>query len=222
MAMPLCDWGAIERARLATSPFRWAVMSGLLPESDARRLEEEFPAEGFTLTERPSGTAGGKGYRTRNLKLVDASEPVPDNVARLSRSWRALLDGLLSDEYRAALTALTGWPLDDCTLEVRAVRYGAGSWIDPHTDRADKAVTQTWYFNSGWRRDWEGALRILAGPSEESVVEEVLPRLGDSVVLVPSRTSWHSVAAVADTATDDRRTLLVHFVRPAKAGEAIA
>lgn len=210
------DYGALARTEPAAEPFRWALVRGMLPGALGSRLAEEFPTEGFTLTERATGT-GAKGYRTRNLGLVARSEPDPAALALLTPRWRAVVAALLSAEYRAAVSALSGRDLTGCTVEARAVRYGAGSWIDPHTDRADKAVTQTWYFNSGWRPEWGGALRILAGPSEDQVVRQVRPDLGESVVLVPSAASWHSVAPVAAQARQERQTLLVHFVRPQQA-----
>ncbi|MET7293879.1 2OG-Fe(II) oxygenase [Streptomyces griseoloalbus] len=211
------DYDALARTEPATDPFRWALVRGMLPGAVGTRLAEEFPTEGFTLTERATGT-GGKGYSTRNLKLVERSEPVPAALALLTPRWRAVVDALLSPRYRAAVAALSGRDLTGCTVEARAVRYGAGSWIDPHTDRADKAVTQTWYFNSGWLPEWGGALCILAGPNGDEVVRQVRPDLGESVVLVPSEASWHSVAAVTDEARQERQTLLVHFVRPEAAG----
>ena len=208
-----CDWDAIRRARLASEPFAWAVVRDAFPTREARRrLEEEFPTDGFIRTERVSGTPGRKGYRTDNLPLVEAGQQVKAGVRRLSPAWRALIEGLLSDAYRSAVADLTGRRLDGCALEVRAVRYGPGSWIDPHTDRADKVVTQTWYFNSGWLPQWRGALRILNSPAEDDVADEVYPQLGESVVLLPSERSWHAVTPVADTATQDRLTLLAHFV----------
>ncbi|SDF99101.1 2OG-Fe(II) oxygenase superfamily protein [Sinosporangium album] len=207
------DWDAIARTDMAGAPFAWGLVRDSVPQIATRRaLAAQFPTEGFTLTERAAGTAAGKGYRTWNLSLVQDGLVNEETVRGLTPLWRGLVDSLLGDAYRTAVAAATGQDLDACTLEVRAVRYGAGSWIDPHTDRADKIVTQTWYFNEGWREAWSGALRILRSPSADDVAAEVLPGLTDSVLLVPSPHSWHTVMPVAAEAEQQRHVLLVHFV----------
>ncbi|MFF0447651.1 2OG-Fe(II) oxygenase [Streptomyces sp. NPDC004609] len=207
------DWEAIARTTMADDPFAWGLVGDSVPGAATRRaLAAEFPSEGFTLTERAQGTGAGKGYRTWNLSLVQDAVLVPDGMRRLTPLWHALVESLLDEPYRSAVAEATGQDLAGCALEVRAVRYGPGSWIDPHTDRADKVVTQTWYFNDGWRPDWSGALRILRSPSEDDVAAEVLPGLTDSVLLVPSPHSWHTVMPVTDRAEQHRHVLLVHFV----------
>ncbi|MFD0266187.1 2OG-Fe(II) oxygenase [Streptomyces sp. NPDC127106] len=212
-ATAVLDRDAIARTAMASDPFAWGLVADSVPgEPTRRRLAEEFPAEGFVLTERPGGTAAGKGYRTWNLPLVQGGVAVPEGMRRLTPLWQGFVASLLDDGYRTAVAEATGRDLDGCALEVRAVRYGSGSWIDPHTDRADKIVTQTWYFNEGWRPEWSGALRILRSPAVDDVATEVMPGLTDSVLLVPSPDSWHTVMPVADSAEQDRRVLLVHFV----------
>ncbi|MEU9484139.1 2OG-Fe(II) oxygenase [Streptomyces decoyicus] len=207
------DRDAIARTTMARDPFAWGLVADSLPgDVVRRRLAAEFPSEGFALTERAGGTSAGKGYRTWNLTLVKGGVPLFEGMRRLTPLWQDLVASLLDDGYPAAVAEATGRSLDGCSLEVRAVRYGSGSWIDPHTDRADKLVTQTWYFNEGWRPEWSGALRILRSPAVDDVAAEVLPGLTDSVLLVPSPRSWHTVMPVADQAEQDRRVLLVHFV----------
>jgi hypothetical protein len=209
------DWDAIARTTLACEPFAWGTVTDSVAGPELRQqLADEFPTEGFVLTERAGGTGAGKGYRTWNLSLVQDGEP-QEGMGRLTPLWREAVTSLLHDDYRAAVAAATGRDLETCTLEVRAVRYGPGSWIDPHTDRADKLVTQTWYFNGGWQPQWSGALRILRSPSADDVAAEVLPGLAESVLLVPSAHSWHTVMPVADEAPDFRQVLLVHFTAPA-------
>ncbi|WP_411146111.1 2OG-Fe(II) oxygenase [Streptomyces sp. x-80] len=210
------DLPALRRAELAERPFRWAELPDTLrgaPGETAHRLEEEFPTEGFRLTERTGGDSE-KTYRTRNLPLITEGRPVAESRAFLSPLWRRLVDELASSEYRAAVAEATGRPLDRCRVEARAVRYGPGYWIAPHTDRADKVVTQLWYFNSEWPERWQGSLRILGSAAADDVRAEVAPLRGSSVLLVRSADSWHSVAPVSEAAAEDRRTLLVHFVDP--------
>ncbi|OON82754.1 2OG-Fe(II) oxygenase [Streptomyces tsukubensis] len=211
----LLDLDALMATPLAEEPYPWTLLPhALRGQKVARTLEAEFPTRGFRTTERRGGAPGGKGYHTRNLTLVADGGAVAAGLSHLSPRWRELVAELSSPAYRRAVEELTGRPLDGARLAVRAVRYGPGGWIDPHTDRADKLVTQTWYFNSGWRDGWAGSLRILRSPDPADAAADIIPRLGQSVVLVPSDRSWHAVTPVSAAATEERKTLLVHFVAP--------
>ncbi|MFJ6569424.1 2OG-Fe(II) oxygenase [Streptomyces sp. NPDC091292] len=210
------DLAALRRADLAARPYHWAELPDTLRGAEGRtahRLEAEFPTRGFELTERTDGGAG-KTYRTRNLPLIAQGRPVADSRSALTPLWQLLVDELAASDYREAVAEATGRPLDGCLVEARAVRYGPGYWIAPHTDRADKVVTQLWYFNSVWPAHWRGTLRILGSPDPDDVRAEVAPRQGSSVLLVRSDESWHSVTPVSSDAAEDRRTLLLHFVDP--------
>lgn len=175
------------------------------------RLVEEFPDRGFTRTERASGRPGEKGYRTDNLGLVRDGRPDPEALRRLTPLWRELLDALCSPGYRSAVGELTGRDVSGAALEIRAVRYPAGAWIDPHTDRLDKLVTQTWYFNANWPADHEGHFLVLGSSDAGDVRRRVLPRAGESIVMCPSEQSWHAVTPVSASAAEDRKVLLLHL-----------
>jgi Rps23 Pro-64 3,4-dihydroxylase Tpa1-like proline 4-hydroxylase len=149
-----------------------------------------------------------------NRTLVADGKPNPDDLASLSGTWQRLVEDLTSDEYRAALSALTGTDLDTCAVEARMTRYSRGCWIEPHTDRPDKTVTHLFYFNDMWRAEWNGDLHVLRGPHMADCARRIPPLLGTSVVLVRSDRSWHGVPPVTEDCPEDRRALLVHFVRP--------
>ncbi|MFE4668150.1 2OG-Fe(II) oxygenase [Streptomyces sp. NPDC056716] len=214
---PVLDLSALRRAEPAARPYHWVELPDTLHGPGGRtaeRLEAEFPTRGFRLTERTDAGAG-KTYRTRNLPLIEEGRPVAGSRFALTPLWRRLVDELASADYRSAVAGAVGRPLDGCLAEARVVRYGPGYWIAPHTDRADKVVTQLWYFNSHWPAHWRGTLRILGSQAEDDVRAEITPRQGSSVLLVRSDDSWHSVSPVSPEATQDRRTLLLHFVDPA-------
>ncbi|PNG94193.1 2OG-Fe(II) oxygenase [Streptomyces malaysiensis] len=214
---PVLDLSALRRAELTERPYRWAELPDTLRGAQGRtahRLETEFPTRGFRLTERTDRETG-KTYRTRNLPLIAQGRPVAGSRFALSPLWRRLVDELASSDYRAAVAEATGCRLEGCFIEARAVRYGPGYWISPHTDRPDKVVTQLWYFNSQWPANWQGTLRILGSPAPDDVRAEITPHQGSSVLLVRSGQSWHCVTPVSADASQDRRTLLLHFVDPA-------
>jgi len=212
----ILDLDAVRSVHMADIPYRWGLIQHAFRNLElAHTLEVEFPTTGFILTHRPSGIAGQKGYHTHNLSLVAAGNSVAESLRHLTPLWRQMLTELRSAAYRQAVSTLIGRSLERSRLEIRAIRYGPGSWLDPHTDRADKAVTQTWYFNTRWCASWQGALRILRSRNDTDVVADIVPSLGQSVVLIPSEHSWHSVPRVSNDAPEDRRTLLAHFLEPA-------
>jgi DNA-binding NarL/FixJ family response regulator len=67
--------------------------------------------------------------------------------------------------YLNALGEALGLAVAGCVADVRPGRYEAGRWIDPHTGRPDKRLTQTTCFNAGRLPDWGGNLLLLR-PSE--------------------------------------------------------
>ncbi|MFF8694413.1 2OG-Fe(II) oxygenase [Streptomyces sp. NPDC002431] len=212
--MPVLDLDALERAELEHDPYEYAVIPRSFRDgATARALREEFAVDGFVRSERGPAERG-KQYLNHNRTVIDGGKPRETSPGTLSERWRLLVEDLLSDRYRAALASLTGVGLDGCAVEARLTRYSPGCWIEPHTDRADKAVTQLFYFNETWRDAWAGDLRVLGGPDMDDCVRRVPPLLGTSVVIVPSDRSWHAVPPVTPECPDDRRALLVHFVRP--------
>ncbi|MFE7277017.1 2OG-Fe(II) oxygenase [Streptomyces sp. NPDC057623] len=205
------DLDALSCTTLNSSPFVWGTVRGMLREPALDRLVREFPDSGFTRTERPSGRPGEKGYRTDNLALVGDDGAVEEGFWELTPLWQDLVRTLMSAEYREAVGKLISRDVSRARLEIRAVRYSAGAWIDPHTDRTDKLVTQTWYFNSHWPAANQGQFQVLGSPAADDVVQQVLPLAGESIVLCPSERSWHSVAPVSGAAQEDRKVLLLHL-----------
>ncbi|MFI5617199.1 2OG-Fe(II) oxygenase [Streptomyces sp. NPDC051567] len=218
--MSLIDLTALAGAELVRTPYDFAVITDTFADgATARALGSGFAADAFVRSERGAG-AGGKQYVMFSRTVV--RDGVPDGVDDLSPAWRGVVDDLLSDGYRDALAALTGVALDGCAVEARLTRYAAGCWIEPHTDRPDKALTHLFYFNEGWRAEWDGDFRVLSGPRMRDCVRRVPPRLGTSVVMVPSPRSWHGVPPVTEDCPQERLALLVHFVRPPGDGPTAA
>ncbi|MBX9640191.1 MAG: 2OG-Fe(II) oxygenase, partial [Mycobacteriaceae bacterium] len=210
--MAVLDLAAIETAEIHDDPYRHAVVRhSFVSEAIARRLRDEFARDGFTRSERHETAPGGKRYLMYNRHVIVAGEPVADNVATLSATWQQLIGELLQPRYRAALAELTGADLAGCTMEARLDRYGEGCWIEPHTDRPDKVVTQLLYFNDPWLSQWNGEFRVLRGPRFEACARRVLPRLGTSVIMRRCERSWHGVPPVTPGSGQQRLSLLVHF-----------
>ncbi|WP_326566382.1 2OG-Fe(II) oxygenase [Amycolatopsis rhabdoformis] len=213
--MPLVDIETISRAQLEQDPFDHAVIPRSFVTDDiAENLRSEFSDVGFEQSERTEETRSDKQYRMFNRNLVTAGVVDQDQVRALPESWQLLVEDVVSKSYREAVSALTDVYLDQCQVEARMTRYARGCWIEPHTDRPDKAVTHLFYFNDGWNADWSGDLHLLRSADMNDCAKRVLPTTGTSVVLVRSDRSWHGVPPVAETCPVDRLALLVHFVRP--------
>ncbi|MGJ5892168.1 prolyl hydroxylase family protein [Streptomyces niveiscabiei] len=213
--MSLVDIDTISRAELEQDPFGHAVIPrSFVTDAVAERLRGEFSDAGFEESQRTDVNRSDKQYRMFNRSLVTAGAVDRDQVGALPASWQQLVEDVVSRPYRAALSALTGVDLDACLVEARMTRYARGCWIEPHTDRPDKAVTHLFYFNDGWDARWSGDLRLLRSADMADCAKRVAPTTGTSVVLVRSDRSWHGVPPVADSCPVDRRALLVHFVRP--------
>lgn len=65
--------------------------------------------------------------------------------------------------------------------------------MDAHQDMKTKVLTHVIYFNTDWLESDGGCLRILNSSDPEDVHTKVLPNIGNSVVIIRSDTSWHSV-----------------------------
>lgn len=201
----------LQHATLHDEPFGWSHVSGVLAAGVAGRLRAGFPSAGFTLSSRLDPGAE-KRYRmaTRTLVAGGVSYALDD----LSQEWRMLVAQLQSAEYRRALSALTGVAADGCATEIRLCRYESACWMAPHTDRADKRLTQIVYFNDPWPLKWGGCLRVLRSPAVDDAAFEAAPLLDTSVVLIRSERSWHAVAPVAHGVREQRLSLLIHLSEP--------
>ncbi|MEV0280820.1 2OG-Fe(II) oxygenase [Streptomyces sp. NPDC050610] len=214
--MTLLDLTAIGSAPLSTDPYPYAVLpDSFTGHQDA--LVREFPTEGFRYDVRDTAEPGRKRYRTYNYQLVTFGTPDRENIARLSPRWRLLLDDLTSTAYRTAVSTATDTDLAGTVLDIRLVRYADSCWIEPHVDRPDKVVTHLFYLNEEWRPQWSGALRVLRSADIDDWSQEVFPHAGTSVLMVRTERAWHAVPPVTGAGTHDRKTLLVHFARPAGA-----
>lgn len=99
-------------------------------------------------------------------------------------------------------------------MEASVWRWGPGAQLGPHLDLPSKMVTQVFYFTVGWDAAWGGCLRVLRSHDPGSTVEELVPRLGSSSVIVRSDRSWHSVSPVTTATAIPRLSLIVTWFVP--------
>jgi hypothetical protein len=206
----MIDFERIARHRMETDPFRWAAIDELFSPQDAAALAASFPCDHFKLV---AGYGGEKDYEYEARALIGLGADAISYEEELSEAWRALAGDLLSMDYRAALSKLTGCDLTRSPMEANVFHYGPGASLGPHPDLADKIVTHVLYFNQRWNREDGGCLSILRSSDPSDIVAEIAPLVGNSAVLVRSENSWHAVSRVVRAGCPSRRSLTVTFYR---------
>ncbi|HEX7678551.1 MAG TPA: 2OG-Fe(II) oxygenase, partial [Thermoanaerobaculia bacterium] len=104
----MIDWTRISQHKLETEPYRWAVINQLFSTADAAALAATFPRDHF---KRLADYAGEKDFEYEARELIGMGESSTSRPERLSAAWRRLAGDFLSNEYRAAMSSLTGFDL---------------------------------------------------------------------------------------------------------------
>lgn len=207
----MIDLSQIEQRSLETDPYEWLFVTSLFQQADARDLAETFPRDHFKTVK---GYDGEKGYEYEARALIHMGASTAAHAEDLSPAWRALAGDLLSPNYRAAISRLTGRDFSANAIEANLFHYGPGAWLGPHVDLNDKLLTQIFYFNDSWDEENGGNLTILRSGKITDTKATVLPVIGNSVVVVRSENSWHAVTPVAKHCRQSRRSLALTFYRP--------
>ncbi len=206
----MLDLTRIAESSLATEPYTWAPIDGLFAAKAAAELVATYPRDHFKTVR---GHDGEKEFLYESRALVDMGGGTA-HPAELSPAWRELAGDLQSPEYRAAMSLLTGYDLSAAPIEANLFHYGPGACLGPHLDLPDKRITHVLYFNGRWDAAEGGCLNVLRSGNPEDVAAEILPLIGNSVVLVRSDRSWHAVRHVAADCRRSRRSVTVTFYRP--------
>jgi Rps23 Pro-64 3,4-dihydroxylase Tpa1-like proline 4-hydroxylase len=201
----------IRNHRLETDPYQWAAIENLYSPADAAKLAATFPCDHFKLV---ASYGGEKDYEYEARALIGMGADAISYPEQLSDSWRALARDLLSPAYRSAMSALTGCDLTHAPMEVNVFHYGPGASLGPHPDLPDKIVTHVLYFNRSWNPADGGCLSILRSANPADVAAEIVPIVGNSVVIVRADNSWHAVSRVVSDSASSRRSVTVTFYRP--------
>lgn len=207
----MLDLTRIERCTLESEPYSWAVVDGLYSPEGAAALAATYPRDHFKTV---SGKDAEKEYLYESRELLALGGSTVSHPEELSDAWRELAHDLLSPEYRAAMSGLTGLDLTSVPVEANVYHYGPGSSLGPHLDMAIKHVTHVLYFNDSWDPKDGGCLSILRSSDPDDVAAVVPPIVGSSAVLVRSDRSWHSVQRVVESSRKSRRAVTVTFYSP--------
>ena len=205
------DLARLEQGKLVTQPYEWTFVNGLYSERDAKLLADYYPTDNFKTVR---GYDGEKSYEYEARALIKMWDTEPFQAEQLTDTWRRLANSLMSPNYRAAMSRLTGRDLSNASMEAYVCHYGPGAWLGPHLDLKDKIVTHVLYFNQTWNQADGGCLNILNSAEMNDIVATVRPIVGNSSVLVRSDNSWHAVSKVAVGCRLSRRSMNVIFYHP--------
>jgi hypothetical protein len=208
------DFDRIARHPMSTEPYAWSFVNDLYRRQDARALVGSYPHDKFKTVK---GYDGEKGYEYEARALIHLHAREMASPEGLSDVWRRLGGDLLSADYRAAMSRLTGIDLSAAPMEAYVCHFGPGAWLGPHLDLKDKILTHVLYFNQEWDKRDGGCLEILGSRDMSDVVAEIPPLVGNSSVLVRSDNSWHCVSRVVEGCVRSRRSMNVIFYHPSAA-----
>ena len=207
----MIDLSRLEPNLLSTEPYRWAFIDRLFSNQDAQGLASTFPCDHFKTV---GGYDGEKGYQYEARSLAMMGATGASHREALSPHWQRLAQQLLSQQYREAMSSLTGVNLMTLPIEINVFHYGRSAWLGPHVDLEDKLVTHVLYFNEEWNESDGGCLTVLRSGNINDAVKVIPPVIGNSVVLVRSSNSWHAVTRVREQCRISRRSLTLTFYRP--------
>lgn len=185
-----------------TLPFPWSNPVGFLRAKGFKRLIEELPPlERFT-----SRIDGGRrrkyGQPNHDRYVLEYREEMD-----LSASWRAFIDELRGDEYRAFIASMLGH--DHFRFRFHWHYTPNGCSVSPHCDSRTKLGSHIFYLNteSDWDPAWGGETVILDDGGRFDT--EAHPEFADfdavwPAVTMPNRSlifsrrgnSWHGVRAI--------------------------
>ena len=164
--MRYLDLPALDRTPLAREPYDHLMVEHFIRPDVFAQVSADYPA-----------TPGPGSHPPSELKIAG--------------HFAALMDELLSDDFRAAIEAKFGVDLVD-----RPTMYTVRGFVREkdgaiHTDSKTKIVTVLLYMNEGWESDG-GRLRILrSGDDLDDFHAEVPPNGGTLLAFLRSDRSWH-------------------------------
>lgn len=208
--MNIIDPAVLACDTLKTEPYYWGIQKDLIKKNMQRLLINEFPSESFVAAERLEGN--GKHYRFEVLNIIE-NDKITSAYPKLSSVWKQFIDDLRSDTYIKLLGNYIKTEIKDFALDIGLFRFKQNNWVEVHTDRQDKILTQLFYFNENWNNLWGGELYVLAEPDLSSVLSKVKPAVDHSAVIVRADNAWHYVSPVENAAKSPRLSLQVEIIK---------
>lgn len=172
-----------------TIPYEWLEILNTFSDENKKALSDSYPADHYrTISEQ----SHARQYHYDARGLISLSGKL-NQVEMLSEVWQQLVQYLNSKTYKDFIFRITGIQVAHLPVEANLYKYHKDCFMDAHQDMKTKVLTHVIYFNTDWLESDGGCLRILNSSDPEDVHTKVLPNIGNSVVIIRSDTSWHSV-----------------------------
>lgn len=200
------DLDQLQRAQVYREPFPYGVISRPVQPQFRDRLLAEFPTCGFEKVEKSSQ---GKKYRMYHRTFIDKRDGSA-KLDGLASIWGELYRDLTSPLYRSVVAELTGTNLENCSIGASFWRYEHQCFLSTHTDKPEKVVTQLIYLEDEWDESWGGCLHLHREGEGYPIFRTIKPMIDQSVLLVRTDNSWHSVSPVVK-GERNRKSLQIVF-----------
>lgn len=201
---------SLKKTSINEYPYKWAFINNLFTAQQLNSLSLSFPNDDENF-KNVNGYDGEKGFIYKVRPLVHINNTEPYCSENLSEEWKNLSKVLISKEYRDVISNLTNINLSDSDIEINAFHYTPGSWMGPHLDIKEKIVTHVLYFNEEWDLQDGGNFSVLRSNDMSDAIVSITPIVGNSVLLVRSKTSWHAVTKVQESCVRIRKNIIVNF-----------
>lgn len=196
----------IENAPLLEQPFSFSIIDQIIKPEYKQLLIKNFPDHGFQVA---SKSGEEKDYHMYHREYFGIGEEQVSNG--LDEIWHLLFEELKSKDYISSMSKLVKRDLFSCNIGASFWYYDSASFLVPHTDKLEKIATHLIYLNEEWDTSLGGNLNLLNSCQREDVYRSVVPIIENSVVLVTSKDSWHSVEPVTKGLNHRRKSLQIVF-----------
>lgn len=187
------------------------LIANLIKNRYIEELIKFYPKEGFTQCLRNEGSKKHYSFEIQDIVLKNlVNQAAKKYVADI---WFNFAEFILSEEYIGCLTESTKVNLREMDINISFYKFKKGNWVSPHIDNEDKILTQIFYFNDFWSRDWGGYFNLLGSKHAQDVHFSVPPLVTFSVLIFRTDYSWHMVTPVTDISRVSRLSMQVEFIK---------
>ena len=207
--LQILDQSHIEAAESYSDPFEFRIIREPIKPEFRNKLIDRFPMSGF---EEEQLEVGAERFHMHLRSLERAIALDPTHAESIDPVWDLLYQDICSDVYRYAMETIINEDLSGCNIQANLWRYDEDCFLSQHTDKIEKVATHLLYLNPTWQEAWGGCLHLHGETDDRPTLRTIVPVIDNSVVLITSDKSWHSVAPVVEHG-HHRKSLQIVFWR---------
>jgi 2OG-Fe(II) oxygenase superfamily len=115
------------------------------------------------------------------IKVLLSSNIQPQ-IQNMHVCWQHFVNKLASRDYVEWLGNIMEVETANLKVDAALCIYDSNCYLEPHTDRDHRVLSQIIYFNKQWRAESGGSLRLLRSEDPVDIAYEILLVLNTSVV----------------------------------------